>query len=71
MTPQEQEAVWDAHVIAEFATKDIDAVMATVTNDVENRNMPTGPGVKGRDAVRAFYRDQFIPSLPTICRLPP
>src|SRR6476661_5194714 len=64
MTPAEQEALWDAHLKAEFVTKDVDAVMATVTDDMENRNMPMGPGARGRDAVRAYYRDLFIPSWP-------
>jgi carboxymethylenebutenolidase len=64
MTPSEQEALWDAHLNAEFVTKDIDAVMATVTDDMENRNMPMGPGARGRDAVRAYYQDLFIPSWP-------
>ena len=64
MTPDEQARLWAKHLQAEFETKDLEAVMATVTDDVENRNMPMGPGVRGYAAVEAYYRDLFIPSWP-------
>jgi carboxymethylenebutenolidase len=64
MTPEEMVAVWDAHTRAEFESKDVDAVMATVTDDVVNHNVAVDTGARGYDAVRAYYRDVFIPSLP-------
>jgi carboxymethylenebutenolidase len=64
MTPQEQATLWATHLQAEFETKDLETLMATVTDDVENRNMPMGPGVRGYAAVQTYYRDIFIPSWP-------
>jgi carboxymethylenebutenolidase len=64
MTAEEIVRVWEAHTRAEFELKDVDAIMATVTDDVTNYNVPVGVGARGYDAVRAYYRDIFIASLP-------
>ena len=64
MTPEEIVRVWETHTRAEFELKDVDAVMATVTDDVTNYNVPVGVGARGFEAVRAYYRDVFIASLP-------
>ncbi len=64
MTPAEMVSVWVDHTRAEFELKDIDAVMATVTDDLVNHNMPVNAGIRGRDAVRTYYKDVFNPSLP-------
>jgi carboxymethylenebutenolidase len=64
MTSDEIVRVWEAHTRAEFELRDVDAVMATVTDDVTNYNVPVNVGARGYDAVQAYYRDVFIASLP-------
>jgi carboxymethylenebutenolidase len=64
MTPQELEAVWTAHTNAEFVTKDVEAVLATMVDEAVNHNMPVNTGARGKDELRVYYRDLFIPSWP-------
>lgn len=64
MTPKQMEAVWDAHMAAEFEEKDVEAALATMTEDAYVINVPVKTGGRGRDEVRRFYRDMFIPSWP-------
>ncbi len=60
----ELSALFDAHVAAEFVTKDADATMATMTDDPTVIHVPVLTGGRGRDEIHAFYRDHFIPSWP-------
>jgi carboxymethylenebutenolidase len=53
-------AVFDAHIGAEFATFDLDATMATMTDSPVLTHVPVLTGGNGRDAVRAFYGKYFI-----------
>jgi carboxymethylenebutenolidase len=54
------ERTWDAHTAAEFVTLDVDATMATMTDDPVVLHVPTSIGARGRDAVRRFYAEHFI-----------
>ena len=54
------EEVWERHTKAEFVDADVDATMATMTDDPSVVHVATSVGAKGRDSVRAFYRDYFI-----------
>lgn len=56
--------VWEAHTAAEFEQKDADAAVATMTDDAVLVHVPVGTGAKGKEAVRTFYRDIFIPQSP-------
>lgn len=56
--------VWEAHTAAEFEHKDADAAMATMTDHPELIHIPVGTGAIGREAVRRFYREIFIPQAP-------
>jgi carboxymethylenebutenolidase len=58
-------AVWDEHMRCEFALRDADATMATMTDSPCLVEVPAGTGARGREAVRTFYRDHFIPSWPS------
>lgn len=58
------EQLWAQHLEAEFGTKDTDAAMATMTDDAYVKNMPINTGAQGTAEIRAFYRDEFIPSWP-------
>ena len=57
-------AVWEAHVEAEFATRDADATVATMVEHAQLIHVPVGTGARGRDALREFYSTVFIPAWP-------
>ena len=60
----ELETLWDDHLAGEFSTKDVEATLATMVDDAEVDHIPVHTGGRGKDALRAFYRDIFIPSWP-------
>ena len=64
MTRQEIEQLWADHIAGEFATKDVEATLETMVDDASVNHMPVNTGGKGKAALRAFYRDVFIPSWP-------
>ena len=58
------ERIWGQHLDAEFATKDVEATLATMIDDASVTHVPVGTGGRGQDELRRFYRDIFIPSWP-------
>jgi carboxymethylenebutenolidase len=58
------EAVFDAHVAAEFAQQDVDAAMATMADDPYVNHVPVMTGAVGFDNVRRFYGQHFIGKWP-------
>jgi carboxymethylenebutenolidase len=52
--------VLDDHLAAEFATKDVDATMATMTDDPYLNHVPVLTGGIGREEVRRFYERIFV-----------
>ena len=56
--------VWDAHTAAEFEQKDADAAIATMTEHPVLIHVPVGTGATGREPLRRYYRDIFIPQMP-------
>ena len=52
--------VLDDHLAAEFATRDVDATMATMTDDPYLNHVPVLTGGIGRAEVRRFYQQIFI-----------
>ena len=64
LTRQELEALWAEHIAGEFATKDVEATLATMVDDAYVNHMPVNTGGRGKGALRVFYRDNFIPSWP-------
>ena len=71
MTPNELESLWQAHLAGEFVTKDVEATLATMTDDASVDHVPVHTGGRGKEALRAFYRDVFIPSWPDDLRQTP
>ncbi|HEY6318289.1 MAG TPA: nuclear transport factor 2 family protein [Acidimicrobiia bacterium] len=65
-TPRERGLieVWEAHTAAEFELRSADAALAVMTDDPTLIHVPVGTGASGRDALRAFYADVFIPHVP-------
>jgi carboxymethylenebutenolidase len=57
-------SVWDKHVSAEFAAKDADQAVATMTAESYVNLIPLMVGARGRDRVREFYANHFLSQLP-------
>lgn len=57
-------AVFDEHMAAEFAQRDLDATMATMTDDPYVYQVPVMTGGVGLDEVRRFYGQHFIGKWP-------
>lgn len=54
------EDVWERHTKSEFVDTDVEATMETMTDDPSVLHVATSVGARGRDSVRAFYRNHFI-----------
>jgi carboxymethylenebutenolidase len=52
--------LFDEHLAAEFATRDVDGAMATMSADPYVNHVPVLIGGTGRDEVRRFYEQVFI-----------
>jgi carboxymethylenebutenolidase len=64
MQKSAMEELWKLHTDEEFLRHDVEATLATMTEDAFVLNIPTGMGGRGKNEVRAFYRDSFVHSLP-------
>ena len=64
-------AVFDAHVAAEFVDLDLDATMATMTDEPYVNHVPAMTGGVGREAVRSFYGQHFIGKWPVDIEITP
>ena len=71
LSPQQLEQLWAAHLKGEFDTKDVEATLETMVEDAYVNHMPVHTGGRGKDALRAFYRDDFIPSWPDDLQMTP
>jgi carboxymethylenebutenolidase len=69
--PRELAQLWERHLAGEFVTKDVEATLATMVDDASVNHMPVNTGGRGKDALRAFYRDDFIPSWPADLQMTP
>jgi carboxymethylenebutenolidase len=65
MQKRAMEELWKIHTDEEFLRHDVEATLATMTDDAFVLNIPTGMGGRGKNEVRAFYRDSFVHSLPS------
>jgi carboxymethylenebutenolidase len=64
MTADELTRLWDDHLAGEFTMRDVEATLATMVDDAEVDHIPVHTGGRGKEELRAFYRDVFIPSWP-------
>ena len=71
MESQLLEQIWVDHLAGEFVTKDVDATLATMVDDAYVNHMPVNTGGRGKDELRVFYRDDFIPSWPEDLQVTP
>lgn len=56
--------MWERHTASEFEAKNVDAALATMTDEPYINNIPVMAGGVGREGVRQFYGNYFIPTLP-------
>jgi carboxymethylenebutenolidase len=56
--------VFDAHVKHEFVDQDVDATMATMTDDPYVHHVAPATGGIGREGVRSFYKNYFVGKWP-------
>jgi carboxymethylenebutenolidase len=54
--------VWAEHLNGEFVIKDVEATLETMVDDAYVNHIPVKTGGRGKDQLRRFYRDDFIPS---------
>ena len=66
LTPMQRRmvAAWDRHLEAEFAMKDVDATMPTMTAHPFVNHVPAMTGGVGSDSVRSFYARYFLTGHP-------
>jgi carboxymethylenebutenolidase len=56
--------LWETHLESEFAHKDTDEALATMTANPRVTIVPTMIGGHGRDEMRTFYSNHFLNQLP-------
>src|SRR4026208_1958678 len=71
LSPKDIERLWAEHLRGEFETKDVELTLATMVDDAYVNHMPVNTGGRGKHALRAFYRDEFIPSWPSDLEMTP
>src|SRR5215217_1465931 len=64
MSTHPLEKIWAEHLAGEFTTRDVEATLATMVDDASVNHVPVNTGGVGKEQLRAFYRDDFIPSWP-------
>ena len=63
--------LWEEHTAHEFSTRDTEATLATMVEDAYVNHIPTLTGGYGKAALREFYSQRFIPSMPPDTTLTP
>jgi carboxymethylenebutenolidase len=71
MESRELERLWSEHLEGEFGIKDVEATLATMVDDASVNHVPVNTGGHGKEQLRAFYRDVFIPSWPDDLQMQP
>jgi carboxymethylenebutenolidase len=56
--------LWDRHMTSEFAVRDADLAVATMVDDATVMHLPTMSGGSGKENLRRYYAEVFIPSIP-------
>ena len=56
--------LWEEHVRHEFATHNTEETLATMVEDAYVNHIPVLTGGVGRDQLREFYSQRFIPQMP-------
>jgi len=64
-------ALWQQHTDHEFVTRDTEATLATMVDDAYVNHVPVLTGGRGKEALRSFYSQDFIPCMPPDTALVP
>ena len=64
MNQAEMIARWDEHINYEFSTRDVSSTIATMVEDAYVNHVPVMTGGYGREALRRFYKEDFISPMP-------
>jgi carboxymethylenebutenolidase len=64
MNQAEMVARWDEHISYEFSTRDVSSTIATMVEDAYVNHVPVMTGGYGHEALRRFYREDFISPMP-------
>ncbi|OBA63195.1 hypothetical protein A5647_05005 [Mycobacterium sp. 1100029.7] len=57
--------LWEGHMAYEFALKDADLAVSTMVDDATVMHLPTMSGGAGKENLRRYYADVFIPNIPS------
>ncbi len=71
MSEDDLGAMWDRHTADEFQTRDTEATLATMVDDAYVNHVPVMTGGHGKDQLRRFYAEDFIPMMPPDTTLHP
>jgi carboxymethylenebutenolidase len=64
MNHTEMIARWDEHISYEFSTRDVSSTIATMVEDAYVNHVPVMTGGYGHEALRRFYKEDFISPMP-------
>ena len=64
MNQTEMVARWDEHISYEFSTRDVSSTIATMVEDAYVNHVPVMTGGYGHQALRKFYKEDFISPMP-------
>lgn len=56
--------LWERHVAYEFEQRDADLAVSTMVDDATVMHLPTMSGGAGKENLRRYYADVFIPGIP-------
>ncbi|WP_083062709.1 hypothetical protein [Mycobacterium arosiense] len=56
--------LWERHVADEFELRDADLAVSTMVDDATVMHLPTMSGGAGKEHLRRYYAETFIPGIP-------
>jgi carboxymethylenebutenolidase len=64
MDSEQMVELWERHMASEFAVKDANLAVATMVDDATVMHLPTMSGGSGKENLRRYYAEVFIPGIP-------
>jgi len=71
MSPHDLAQLWEQHTAHEFSARNTEATLDTMVDDAYVNHIPTLTGGYGKAALRDFYSQRFIPTMPPDTTLTP
>jgi carboxymethylenebutenolidase len=63
--------IWEEHTRDEFVTRDVEATLTTMVDEAYVNHIPVMTGGAGKEELRRFYSEDFIPRMPPDTKLVP